>query len=91
MCRNLVPNRPATLWKKESGTVVFSYEFLKIFKNDFFTEHHRTTVSEYRNNMSRAFKTKYEKNESNDIFITYLQVLMASTYTWLSCNISMYE
>ena len=77
--------------EKEYGTVVFSYEFFKFFKKNFCTEHHRTTASEYRNNMPRAFKTKYEKNESNDIFITYLQVLMASTYTWLSCNISMYE
>ena len=27
--------------------------------------------------MSKAFKTKYEKNKSNDILITYLYILMA--------------
>ena len=30
------------------------------------------TTSEYHNNMPRAFKTKCEKNETNDILITHL-------------------
>ena len=33
------------------------------------------TASEYRHNMPRAFKTKYEENESDDILITYLNGL----------------
>ena len=33
-----------------------------MFKNNFFTEHFGTTTSEYGNNMSRAFRTKCEKN-----------------------------
>ena len=33
------------------------------------------TTSEYRHNMPRAFKTKYEENESDDILITYLNGL----------------
>ena len=38
--------RPATLLKK-SLAQVFSYEFCEISKNTFFTEHLRTTASEY--------------------------------------------
>ena len=37
--------RPATLLKKEALAQVFSCEFIKIFKNTFFTKHFRTTVS----------------------------------------------
>ena len=57
MCRNLFP---------------ISYEFCEVFKNTLFKEQFRTTAFEYRNNMSRTFKTKCEKNESNDILIPYL-------------------
>ena len=33
--------------KKDTPTQVFSYEFCEIFKNTFFTEHHRITASVY--------------------------------------------
>ena len=36
--------------------------------------------------MPRAFKTKCEENESNDILITYLYILMASTYMWMNIH-----
>ena len=62
MCCNFV--------EKETPAQLFSYEFCEILKNTLFTEHFRTTASEYRNNMPRAFKIKCEKNESNDILIT---------------------
>ena len=67
--------------KKETPAQLFSSEFCKMFKNTLFTEHFRTTASGYRNNMPRGFKTKCEKNESNDILITYLYILMASLVT----------
>ena len=35
--------------KKETLAQVFSYEFCKIFKNTFFTEHFRTTASDTHN------------------------------------------
>ena len=65
--------------EKETPTQLFSSEFCEIFKNTLFTEHFRTTASGYRNNMPRGFKTKCKKNESSDILITYLYILMAST------------
>ena len=37
--------RPATLFKKETLTQVFSCEFYEIFKNNFFLEHLRTAAS----------------------------------------------
>ena len=37
--------RPATLLKKKTLVQAFSGEFCEIFKNIFFTEHHRTTAS----------------------------------------------
>ena len=43
-----------------------------MFQNTFFTEHFWTTAFEYPNNIPRAFETKYEKNEGNDIPNTYL-------------------
>ena len=85
MVQNLFSYRPATLWKKRLRHSCFSYEFCKKFKNTFFTEHFRTTASEYWNNMPRAFKTKCK---SNDILVTYLYILMASTYMRLNYNIS---
>ena len=60
---------------------LFSSEFCKMLRNTLFTEHFRTTASGYHNNMPRGFKTKCEKNESNDILITYLYILMASLVT----------
>ena len=72
--------------EKETPTQLFSSEFCEMFKNTLFTEHFRTTASGYRNNMPRGFKTKCEKNESNDILITYLYILMAST-----CNTSIHQ
>ena len=51
-----------------------------MFRNNFFKELFRTAASEYPKNMLRAFKTKCEKNESNDILVTYLYILMALTY-----------
>ena len=50
LCQSLSFNkvlglRSATLLKKETLAQVFSCEFCKIFKNTFFTEHHRTTAS----------------------------------------------
>ena len=79
-------NRPANFVKKETPVQLFSSEFCKMFRKTLFTEHFRTTTSGYRNNIPRGFKTKCEKNESNDILITYLYILMAST-----CNISIYQ
>ena len=38
---------PESLFNKESLIQVFSCEFCEIFKNTFFTEHLRTTASEY--------------------------------------------
>ena len=58
MCRNLFSNRPAIFVKKQTPVHLFSYEFCEIFKNTLFTEHFRTTTSEYRNNMPRATKCK---------------------------------
>ena len=73
--------------KKDTPAQLLSSEFCKMFKNTLFTEHFRTTASGYRNNnMPRGFKTKCEKNESNDILITYLYILMAST-----CNTSIHQ
>ena len=46
-----------------------------MFKNTLFTEYLRATASEYRNNMPRAFKTKFEKIEKNHIMITYFNGL----------------
>ena len=43
-----------------------------MFKDILFIEHFPMTTSEYHNNMPRAFKTKCEKNETNDILITHL-------------------
>ena len=63
--------------EKETPTQLFSSEFCEMFKNTLFTEHFRTTASGYRNNMPRGFKTKCEKNESNDILITYLYLASA--------------
>ena len=45
-----------------------------MFKNILFIEHFQTTVSKYPVNMPRTFKTKCEKNDSNDILITYLHL-----------------
>ena len=50
------------------------------FKNTLFKDHFWTTASESRNNMPKAFKTKFEKDESNNIPITCLYILMASVY-----------
>ena len=36
--------------------------------------------------MPRAFKTKCEKNESNNILITYLYILMVSTFMWMNIH-----
>ena len=58
--------------KRDSGTVVFLWILHNVLQNTLFTEHFRTTASAYRNNMPREFGTKCEKNESNDILITYL-------------------
>ena len=49
ICRNLFSNRPATFWKKKTTAQYFSHEFCEIFKSALFTEHFRTTASEYRN------------------------------------------
>ena len=57
-----------------------------MFKNTLFPEHFRTTASEYRNDMPRSFKTKCEKNGSNDILITYLYILMAPTFLTTTCK-----
>ena len=46
-----------------------------MFKNILFIEHFQTTVSKYPVNMPRTFKTKCEKNDSNDILITYIYIL----------------
>ena len=55
-----------------------------------YLEHLKLNVKKVRaripKNMPRAFETKCEKSESKDILITYLYVLMASTYTWLNYN-----
>ena len=72
--------------EKETPTQLFSSEFCEMFKNTLFTEHFRTTASGYRNNMPRGFKTKCKKNESSDILITYLYILMAST-----CDTSIHQ
>ena len=37
--------------EKENPAQLFSSEFCEMFKNTLFTEHFRTTASEYRNNM----------------------------------------
>ena len=50
------------------------------FKNNLFKDHFWTTASESRNNMPKAFKTKFEKDESNDIPITCLYILMTSIH-----------
>ena len=76
--------------KKETPEQLFFCELSNFFKKPIFTEHLRTAASEYRNNMSRAFKIKYEKNESDDILITYFYNLMASTYTWPNYNTSIH-
>ena len=47
--------------EQETPAQLFSYKFCEMFKNTFFTVHFRTTASEYRNNMPRAFKTKLRK------------------------------
>ena len=72
--------------EKETPTQLFSSEFCEMFKNTLFTEHFRTTASGYRNNMPRGFTTKCKKNESSDILITYLYILMAST-----CDTSIHQ
>ena len=77
--------------KRDSGTVVFLWILRNVFKNTLFTEHFRTTASMYRNNMPRAFKTKCEKNESNDILITYFLIFMTLTYMWLNYNNSIHQ
>ena len=71
---------------KETLAQLFSYEFCEMFKNTIFTEHCQTTASEYRNNMPIVFRTKYEKNESNDIRITYHCI-----YMWLNYNTSIHQ
>ena len=84
VCGSLFFNRPASFLKREAQVQLYSSEFCKIFKNIFFTEYLQATASEYRNNMPAVFKTKYEKNDSDDIPITYLYILMASTYLRLN-------
>ena len=73
--------------KRGSSTVVLLW-ILQFFKNTFFREHLRTNASDYRKNMPRTFKTKCEKNESDNTLITNIYILMISTYTKLNCNIS---
>ena len=85
ICRNLFSNRPATFWKKKTPAQYFSYEFCEIFKSILFTEHFRTTASEYRN-ICQEFRPKCEKNESNDILVTYFHILMASTCMWMNIH-----
>ena len=45
LCQSLIFNKVANFIKKETLTLVFSYEFCEIFKNTFFTEHLRATTS----------------------------------------------
>ena len=85
ICRNLFSNPPATFWKKKTPAQYFSYEFCEIFKSILFTEHFRTTASEYRN-ICQEFRPKCEKNESNDILVTYFHILMASTCIWMNIH-----
>ena len=72
-------NWPATLRKKRLRRNNFPLNFAKYFKEHSF---YRTLsddcfwVSQY---IPRAFKTKCEKNKSNDILITYLYILMANS------------
>ena len=73
--------------KRGSSTVVLLW-ILQFFKNTFFREHLRTNASEYRKNMPRTFKTKCEKNDSDNTLITNIYILMVSTYTRLNYNIS---
>ena len=65
--------------------------FAKCFQSALFAEHFRATASECRNNIPRAFKAKFEENESNNILIAYLYILMASTYVWLNYNTSFHQ
>ena len=79
-CWSRFSNRHGTLWKKRLRHSSFSINFAKCLRitlpEDCFW------VSQY---VPKAFKTKCDKNESNDILITYLYILMASTY--MSMNI----
>ena len=91
MLRNLFTNRPAILQKKRLRHSCFSMNFAKCFQSALFAEHFRATASECRNNIPRAFKAKFEENESNNILIAYLYILMASTYVWLNYNTSFHQ
>ena len=86
--RKTLRNSQETTLAGDSDTVVFLWT-LRNFS--FFREHLRTAAFEYRDNKPRVFKTKCEKNESNDILMTYLCVLMASAYTWLNDSTSVHQ
>ena len=90
MCQSLFSNRPATFWKKRLRHSCFCMDFEK-FLIKLFTEHLQTTASEYHNIMSRGFKAKCEKDESNNILITYLYISVDSGYTCLNYNNSIHQ
>ena len=57
---------------------LISYEFREMFKNILFIDYFQTSFFKCPINMPRTCKTKCEKNDSNDILITYLYILTLS-------------
>ena len=52
--------RPATFLKKEALAQVFSCKVCEIFKNSFFTQHPRATVSEnYKNKIEEVYRPPF--------------------------------
>ena len=75
--------------KKESLTQAFSYEFCKIFRNNFFTEHIQSTASEF---CTEFFEEIYKKRDLEkwtvcidsllswfndfEVFLLYLEIVL---------------
>ena len=79
-------NRPAILWKKRLRHSCFPLNYAKCLKAPFLQNTSGRLLLGIAIIYQRGFKTKCEKNESNDILITYLYILLAST-----CNTSIHQ
>ena len=71
--------------KRDSGSVFFLWIWWNVKEYPFYRTLPDDCLLVWKY-VSSTFKAKCEKNESNQILITYLYILMASTYMWLSID-----